>query len=252
VVLSGAFTKLASQVTGLEKSYRATIRFGVETDTLDPEGRVVAEAPLPTEEVVRSRARSFVGLLNQVPPAYSAVHQGGERAYVRARRGEVVAPQARAVRVYELDIDSVSIPEVTFQVRCSKGTYVRALARDLALACGSRGHLTALQRLSVGPFHVDEAVEPQDFDPRRDVLSSRQALARIPGLHLVAARGESEGRILQGAALRAADLVSDPGAASTLAVLGSGDRLLAVADRSDEGYRYRFVVPQDSGPDNGN
>lgn len=252
VVLSGAFTKLASHLSGLEKSYVATIRFGVETDTLDPEGRVVAEAPVPTEESVRSAAASFVGPSMQTPPAYSAVHHGGERAYRMARRGESPALEARRVEIYALEVLGVALPEVVIRVRCSKGTYVRAIARDLGIACGSRGYLTALERVSVGPFHVEEAVSPDAFNPDRDLLSSREALERIPNLHVVSARPESEVRIAVGAALREEDLADYHGAASTLAVVDRYDRLLAVVDRGDDGFRYRFVVPRSPAGNDGN
>ncbi len=243
VVLCGAFTKLASQVTGLEKTYVATLRFGAETDTLDPEGEVVAEAPVPSEETVRSRAASFVGSLRQTPPSFSAVHHEGERAYRKARRGELPELEARSVHVYALDVLAVGLPEAVVRVRCSKGTYVRALARDLGLACGSRAYLTALERVSVGPFHVEESVRPDEFDPERDVLFPRDALSRIPGLQVVSARPESERRIAGGGVLQPEDLRDDRGTAPTLAVLDREDRLLAVVDRGEQGFRYRFVVP---------
>jgi tRNA pseudouridine55 synthase len=152
-------TKLVPYLMPEPKVYRARVRLGVATDTQDATGAVVARCEaLPAPSQIYQVAAAFVGEVTQVPPMYSALHCQGERAYRRARRGEPVDLPPRTVTVYELTVDEVAIPEFTLTVRCSQGTYVRTLAKDMgdALRCGA--HLAALRRLAVGAFRVEEAL----------------------------------------------------------------------------------------------
>ncbi|MBP1779515.1 MAG: truB, partial [candidate division NC10 bacterium] len=130
-VLVGSSTRLAFAMQGLDKSYRAVFVFGRSTATLDPEGEVVAEAEVPTLEAIMQARAAFLGRIQQVPPEYSAVHVGGKRAYRLARRGESPQLAARTVEILRFDIEGYQPPELQVRVDCSKGTYVRALARDL-------------------------------------------------------------------------------------------------------------------------
>ena len=133
-------TKLVPYLMPESKVYRATVRLGVATDTQDATGNVVfTSEALPSPEQVYQAAAAWVGEVTQVPPMYSAVHCQGERAYRRARRGEAVDLPPRTVTVYELTVDEVAIPSFTMTVRCSQGTYIRTLAKDLgeALGCGA-------------------------------------------------------------------------------------------------------------------
>ena len=156
VAVIGSCTRLAPGFTNLDKSYRAVIRFGAETSTLDPEGDIVATSGIPSEAAIRDALPAFSGDIMQAPPAISAVHIDGERAWKRARRGETVLPPARPVRIHDIAIESYDGADLTVTVRCSSGTYIRSLARDLAIACGARASLAALRRLSVGPFRVED------------------------------------------------------------------------------------------------
>jgi len=152
-------TKLTPYLMPEPKVYRAKVRLGITTDTQDATGAVVARCEaLPEPEQIYRAAAAFRGEVTQVPPMYSALHCQGERAYRLARRGEAVELPPRTVTVYELTVDEVAIPEFTMTVRCSQGTYVRTLAKDLgdALRCGA--HLAALRRLAVGGFRVEEAL----------------------------------------------------------------------------------------------
>ena len=175
VVLTGKLTRLAPFIEALQKEYLAEIVFGAETDTLDPTGAVVKEAGLPTSDSLLAALPSFIGKIQQVPPEYSALKQGGVRLSDLARAGEEVSPKARPVTVHKIDIESLASPDgaavpledfcadalvakAVIRVRCSKGTYIRALARDIANKAGSAAHLSALRRLSVGPFLLEEAV----------------------------------------------------------------------------------------------
>jgi tRNA pseudouridine55 synthase len=195
-------TKLVPYLMPEPKTYRAQVRLGVTTDTQDSTGLVVAASEaMPTPEEVYRAAAAFVGEVTQVPPAYSAVHCRGERAYRLARRGEVVDLAPRTVTVYELTVDSVVLPEVTLTVRCSQGTYIRTLAQDLGDALGCGAHLAALRRLAVGPFKVDEALPLAALDElSRDALAQRimPLSACLPAMRPVAVGPEEARRLRQG------------------------------------------------------
>jgi tRNA pseudouridine55 synthase len=149
----GEATKLAQFLLEESKTYLATLRLGMETDTQDLTGRITAESEiLPAPEEVHRAAAGFVGEIDQVPPRYSAVHHQGERLYKLARRGEVVEAAPRKVVIYRLEIQDMALPEVTIRVECGKGTYIRSLAHDLGRVLGCGAHLVALTRLAVGPF----------------------------------------------------------------------------------------------------
>ena len=160
VTLVGRAVKLAPWFSGCDKQYTGTIRFGIETDTLDGEGLSVAEAPPPSREALEAVLPRFRGDILQAPPVYSAVHVGGKRASSLARSGGIVDMQKRPVSVYALEILSYDPPLADIRVRCSKGTYIRSLARDIALAAGSRAYLAALNRTGVAGFCVSAAVDP--------------------------------------------------------------------------------------------
>ena len=156
-------TRLLGHLMLTEKAYDATIRLGVATTTDDAEGEVTAvvDATGLDEAVVRSAAAEFVGDLLQVPTAVSAIKVDGKRAYQRVREGEQVELKARPVTVHELTVHRVAAGAATVDldvsVRCSSGTYIRAIARDLGAALGVGGHLTALRRTAVGPYTLEHA-----------------------------------------------------------------------------------------------
>lgn len=152
-------TRLLGHLMLTEKAYDATIRLGVATTTDDAEGEVVATSSTSglDEATVRSAAAEFVGDLMQVPTAVSAIKVDGKRAYQRVREGEQVELEARPVTVHELTVTDVRGDELDVSVRCSSGTYIRAIARDLGARLGVGGHLTALRRTAVGPYDLGVA-----------------------------------------------------------------------------------------------
>ncbi|MGA8847631.1 MAG: tRNA pseudouridine(55) synthase TruB [Nocardioides sp.] len=161
-------TRLLGHLMLTEKQYDATIRLGTSTTTDDAEGDVSAQADpavlaVITEEMVRSELAGFVGNIEQVPTAVSAIKVDGKRAYARVRDGEQVELKARPVTIHELTVHDVSLPEVRISVRCSSGTYIRAIARDLGAALGVGGHLGALRRSAVGSFDLDAARSLEDL-----------------------------------------------------------------------------------------
>ena len=148
IVLVGQGTKLAPYLMSGKKTYRGTLRLGVETDTQDPTGHTVSTRPVPeiSLEEIRRHALGFTGEIEQVPPAFSAVRHQGKRAYEFARKGIAIDLKKRRVRIHSLEVLGVALPEITFQVVCSGGTYVRTLAADLGKQMGPGAHLRELRR----------------------------------------------------------------------------------------------------------
>ena len=167
-------TRLLGHLVLTEKAYDATVRLGVTTTTDDAEGEVVAEVSTAAldEATIRSAAAEFVGDLMQVPTAVSAIKVDGRRAYERVRAGEDVELAARPVTVHELEVTEVRGDELDLSVRCSSGTYVRAIARDLGARLGVGGHLTALRRTAVGPYDLAAARTLEELEglPPDEVL----------------------------------------------------------------------------------
>lgn len=206
VVAVGEATKLVPWLMAEDKAYEATIALGIETDTLDADGREVRSLP-PGDELRSALASSGVGLeaapmlraalagertrTSQVPPAFSAIKQAGERAYARARRGERPVLVAREVHVHRLELMAYrdEPPSVDVAIEVGKGYYVRSLARDLASALGTVGHLTSLRRTRSGSFLCGEALSPE--------ASSAELFARMHPLSLAAARALPVARLTE-------------------------------------------------------
>lgn len=155
----GEATKLTGRMLNGDKAYAFTVRFGVATETEDAEGAVVATSDVrPLRAAIEAVLPRFTGPIEQRPPAYSALKVDGERAYARARAGETVVLPPRAVTIHALDLLEADGETATFSVSCSKGTYVRSLARDIAEALGTVGHVVMLRRTKAGPFGLEGAI----------------------------------------------------------------------------------------------
>lgn len=194
----GEATKLAGRMLDATKAYDFTICFGEETDTLDREGATVASSDVrPQAEQVKAVLERFTGAIAQVPPAYSALKVGGKPAYARARAGEVVELAPRLVTVHELALQSTTLDEAVLSATVSKGTYIRSLARDIARALGTVGHVTCLRRTRAGPFGLESAIS-LDFlteaakarDLTRAVLPLEAALDDIPALPVTSGQAQ--------------------------------------------------------------
>ncbi|WP_309611351.1 tRNA pseudouridine(55) synthase TruB [Sphingomonas sp.] len=155
----GEATKLAGRMLDASKDYVFTVTFGAQTDTLDLEGAVIATSIVrPTAEEVQAILPRFTGPIEQMPPAFSALKVDGERAYDIARRGEEVTLELRNVTIHQLRLIEATGDRATLLASVSKGTYIRSLARDIALALGTVGHVTRLRRTRAGPFSLDQAI----------------------------------------------------------------------------------------------
>ncbi|MCH8614585.1 tRNA pseudouridine(55) synthase TruB [Sphingomonas sp. SM33] len=155
----GEATKLCGRMLDASKSYEFTVRFGEETDTLDGEGQVIAISDVrPRRDQIETVIDAFTGDIEQVPPAYSALKVGGKAAYARARAGEEVQLASRKVTIFEFLLHDTTPDSATFHARVSKGTYIRSLARDIAHALNTVGHVTMLRRTRAGPFGLEKAI----------------------------------------------------------------------------------------------
>jgi tRNA pseudouridine55 synthase len=185
LVLGGA-TKVARFLSGGDKIYRATLRLGVTTTTLDAAGTPIAERPVNVGGAeVQEAAGAFVGEIEQIPPMYSAKKVGGTRLYELARQGIEVERAPKRVRILGIEVKEVQLPEVVLEVRCSAGTYVRVLARDLGEKLGCGAHLKVLRRLAAGPFTLADALplervieDPEAAKPR--IVPVGKALSTLP------------------------------------------------------------------------
>ena len=210
----GEATKLCGRMLDASKHYDFTIKFGEETAGLDAEGEVVATSEIrPTLAQIEAVLPSFTGAIEQIPPAFSAIKVDGKRAYDRARAGEVVEIAARLVTVYSLSVARPSRgdgeEEITLSAHVSKGTYIRSLARDIARALGTVGHVTMLRRTKAGPFELEQAISLDKLNeigkgaPTKDIILPLEAgLVDIPALDLSpdAAKAIQQGRVLTGVA----------------------------------------------------
>jgi len=165
IILLGQGTKVSPFIMSERKRYLATLRLGIETDTLDPTGLIINEHEVSdlSTEFISKIVQEFTGEIGQTPPIYSAIKYKGTRAYKLARKGEKVALKKRTVYIYSNRIISVDLPDVTMEVECSAGTYIRSLASDIGRELGPGGHLKSLRRLSCGSFVMENALKSSEI-----------------------------------------------------------------------------------------
>lgn len=235
----GQATKASGMLLDADKTYYVAIALGERTATGDREGEVVERAAVPalSEESVRRIAGGFLGESQQVPPMYSALKHRGERLYRLARQGIEVERPPRRIVIHRLELAGMEPGRLQFEVDCSKGTYVRSLAEDIARACGTVGHVQSLRRLRLGPFqqplmHGLEAVEQAAEQPQELQTMLLPADAAIPGLPAVRLGVAEQAFVLQGQAVFA----TGPGAA-LVRMYGSDGQFLGVGRMSAEGLR---------------
>jgi len=232
-VALGEATKTTAYAMGSAKEYQFTIRWGEARDTDDGDGAVVeTSAVRPEADAIGAALGAFIGRVTQVPPAYAAIKIGGERAYDLAREGRPATMPPREVVIESLDLtEIVDRDHAAFVMRCGKGTYVRALARDLARRLGTVGHLASLRRTAVGDYRVENAISLEKLETlvHSGALSEHlrpveTALDDIPAL---AVTDEQADRLKKGQAVHV--LGSAPG----LVCVAANGRLVALADVKD-------------------
>lgn len=238
----GEGTKVVAVLSQGDKSYTGVIALGQSTDTLDSTGEVVETAAVPalSDDVLEAAARRFRGAVEQVPPMFSALKRAGVPLYELARKGVDVEREARRVHIESLTLALVSAVEISLSMRCSKGTYVRSLARDVAAALGTVGHLASLRRTGFGSFDVASAISLDDVDAAAElpILPPRIALA---GLRELEADAGTAARIRCGQQAAAASLPAAPKRMEVAKVLDGRGNLVALVGESDGQWRIERV-----------
>lgn len=226
----GEATKVLPYLVDASKTYRFTVAWGVQTSTDDLEGESIAASEVrPGQSAIEAVRAQFTGTIEQTPPIYSAIKVGGQRAYDLARRGEAVEMKSRQVTIHRLSLLEATGGAATFETDCSKGTYIRSLGRDMALALGTVGHITMLERRRVGPFALSDAIKLETLEDMTHkpqlLLPLETVLDDIPALAITA---EDVQRILQG------QVLAREGAAGGETVLTFDGAAVAIA-QVDEG-----------------
>lgn len=160
LIAVGRKTKTINDLMGMDKVYTGTFKIGATTPSYDLETEVDQQWSTEgiSEEDIQNAADKFKGLIDQVPPIFSAIKQGGKKAYEMAREGEKPELKSRQVMIHDFKVDAKAFPEVDFEVKCSKGTYIRSLAHDFGAALNNGAHLTALRRVAIGPYSIEDAL----------------------------------------------------------------------------------------------
>lgn len=179
----GRATRFIPYIMDLDKEYIATIKLGILTDTLDVTGEVIDEKPVHDfdEESLKNVLRNFLGEIEQIPPSYSAIRVKGQRLYELAREGIYVTPKPKRVVIYNLEILGINEDKIELRVVCSKGTYIRALARDIGEKLGTYGMVEELRRTKIGPFSIQEALTPEEIEPDK-VIPIDEGLRHLPAI----------------------------------------------------------------------
>jgi len=178
ILCTGKMTKKIQELTGFDKEYTGTFFFGATTPSLDSETPVSETFPVDhlTPQILLDAAKNLTGTIDQIPPDYSAKFIDGKRAYKLARKNREIILQPVRVTIHEFEITRISLPEVDFRISSSKGTYIRALARDFGKAAGSGAYLLSLRRTQIGEYHVRDAISVEQFEALLDSLTNQSLI----------------------------------------------------------------------------
>ena len=241
LVLTGKMTKLAPFFSNMDKEYIGIYKFGEETNTLDPEGTITATAIVPSIDLIEKNINTFIGNILQRPPDFSAIHINGKRAYKLAASGHKPDLPERPVTIYDYKILEWDSPYLALKIKCSKGTYIRSLARDLGIACRSRAYVTSLNRSKVGSWDVKNSVSPDNFDPEQNTISGLQLFNFIPEIGIAIVTDTQAKKILNGIAVslwinRGLEFDEGP-----TALFDSKENFLALVEKNGNRLKYKFV-----------
>ncbi|MDR0411156.1 MAG: tRNA pseudouridine(55) synthase TruB [Treponema sp.] len=254
IALVGRAAKLAPWFSDCDKRYEGMIKFGEETDTLDPEGAVITRASIPTRSAILNILPQFRGALMQEPPVYSAIHINGARASALSRDGKVVKMQKRPIFIYELELADYKPPFATIRVFCSKGTYIRSLARDIALAADSCGHLSALRRVQITRRHISNEEKTgfwvtDAISPKEDVARALRPMDRTAfnalGMPILEVTDRVALALLQGkkpTSFEFRELFRDfPSNDGPLSIFHQGGGCICIIEKKGNFWRYGYV-----------
>jgi tRNA pseudouridine55 synthase len=241
IVCVGPATRLADYVQASPKRYAAEITLGATSTTDDIEGEltVIQDGGTPTEDDIRAGMALQVGTILQRPPAFSAIHVDGQRAYKKARKGEAIDVPPREVTIHSLSLVEYAWPKLRIDVCCGAGTYIRAIARDLGEALGVGGYCSELTRTAVGEFTIDRAVSPDRIRAEEDIASPLTAVAHLPHMTMP---DEALDDLLVGKAIAIERFTNGShGDADEVAIVGAAGSLLALGRPSLDG---QFIRPR--------
>lgn len=236
VLCLGAATRLTEYVQQMSKTYRTQLRLGARSDSDDADGTITAvpDAITPDAAAVAARAAEFVGVIDQVPPAYSAAKVTGRRAYDLARRGEEVTLRPRPVHIHAIHVLDYAYPQLDLEIHCGKGTYIRSLARDLGERLGCGAFVQTLRRTRIGPFTTERALtlDADAESVRTQLLPAELAVAELPRLTL---SEQNLLRLCRGQAIDPAALSPHRGEGE-VAVFDADEHLAAIARIDAQGF----------------
>ncbi len=238
VICVGAATRLIEYVQRMPKTYRTTVLLGARSDTLDADGQMVAmESPhVPSEPEIRTALATQVGTIAQIPPQYSALKVQGRRAYDLARAGDTVELAPRPVVISRIEVLAYAWPRLELEIDCGSGTYIRSIARDVGEALGCGGLVEVLTRTRIGPFTIEEALDPLELTAGSISGHLRPALEAVASLPRLSLSPDQIAAIGQGRALTA-DQFGGAVPAGEVALLGPDGALVAIAEGFAESGR---------------
>ena len=243
VVCLGAATRLAVYIQRQPKRYAAKIVLGATSTTDDRQGLITPASAVdrPNEQQVHDCLRSLVGRINQVPPAYSAVHVRGQRAYKLVRKGEKLDLPPRPVCVHEILLQRYEYPHLDVQVHCGTGTYIRALARDIGACLSTGGYCSELTRTAVGNFRIEDSVSPGNPDLQHHLLPAALAVEALPKVTIT---GRDINLLAHGRSIKISHLPTS--SEQEVAILNTAGELLAIAMLAEDPHTLRpsKVFPQ--------
>jgi tRNA pseudouridine55 synthase len=234
VVCIGSATRLVEMLHQLPKSYRTVVHLGARSDTLDADGRIEEQTSprVPSELDVQEVLPRFLGEVAQQPPDYSALKVKGQRAYDLARAGQVVELTPRMVRIDRLVALRYDWPRLELEIDCGSGTYIRSIARDVGEALGCGGYVETLTRTRIGPFTIDQAVDPLTLSTAAIDQHIRPSLDALPGLPRVTLNRLQIEAVTQGRRLWGRDLLDQPIPDGQVAMLDPAGNLVALAEHN--------------------
>lgn len=243
VICLGYATRLSEYAMQSTKKYRATVHLGIETDTYDAEGEILAEndASHITLEQVKEAFQPYLGDIQQMPPMYSAIKKDGKKLYELAREGQDIERETRPVTIHNIDIVEWKSPTVILDVTCGAGTYIRSLAHDIGAKLGTGAHLSGLIRLGSGAFSIDEAVNLdillEDDDWQKQIISPANALEDWTAIQL---NNEQAEEIQLGRVISKQDSIDDE---LIMAYMSDGHLLAVLENRVDHWKPHKVFLP---------
>jgi tRNA pseudouridine55 synthase len=231
VVCVGSTTRLIESIQRMAKSYRAVVRLGAQSDTLDADGQVIEtdHPDVPTEEKVRQAMAAQVGEISQIPPQFSALKSSGKRAYELARAGQTAHLAPRRVRIDRVELVTYRWPLLELEITCGGGTYIRSIARDLGKTLGCGGLVESLVRTRIGPFDLDGALDPDILETSSLRCHLRLPLEAVPDLPRIVLNDGQVAAVRQGRPIDVTGVSSALKPCAEVALLDHEGRLIVIA-----------------------